>query len=184
MIAYPLPTFPGKTQESLLGLLLRKKLEPNVEDWVTEGRKIASGAAGSGTATDQEREDILGLWGWAGMAANEEARQHTWGGNYTLEEKAAGIQSVVTGLRRTLKENRDDSSDEEETAEDENDEDDIQGGFEEDKMEIIRARRKSVAGIDFELRRKGEHTASTPLPNALPIDNVFRFMMTGAERQA
>src|SRR5947207_2205118 len=40
-VAYPLPNFPGRTQEELLGQLLRKKLEPKVEDWVQQGRELA-----------------------------------------------------------------------------------------------------------------------------------------------
>ena len=52
-------------------------------------------------------DEIIELWEWAGMAANEQARKHEWGGDYTLEEIEGGIENVVTGLR-------DEVSDEEE----------------------------------------------------------------------
>ncbi|KAK3178154.1 hypothetical protein OEA41_000287 [Lepraria neglecta] len=39
LAAYPLPTYPGREKEPELNQLLRKKLEPHVEDWVEDGRK-------------------------------------------------------------------------------------------------------------------------------------------------
>ena len=44
-------------------------------------------------------EEITELWEWAGVAANEQARRHEWGGDYTLEETEGGIENVITGLR-------------------------------------------------------------------------------------
>ncbi|EPS37947.1 hypothetical protein H072_8479 [Dactylellina haptotyla CBS 200.50] len=38
-VAFPLPTFPVRTQENLLNLLLRKKLAPEVEEWLAAGRE-------------------------------------------------------------------------------------------------------------------------------------------------
>ena len=52
-------------------------------------------------------DEITDLWEWAGIAANEQARKHEWGGDYTADEIEGGIENVVTGLR-------DDESDEEE----------------------------------------------------------------------
>ena len=54
----------------------------------------------------REGDEVIEMWEWAGMAANEQARKHEWGGDYTLEEIEGGIENVVTGLR--------DESDEEE----------------------------------------------------------------------
>ncbi|KAK6542623.1 mediator of RNA polymerase II transcription subunit 8 [Orbilia ellipsospora] len=63
-VAFPLPTFPVRTQEGLLNLLLRKKLAPEVEEWLAAGRDkgLALKSAGgtgpdgkpSGTASDSE----------------------------------------------------------------------------------------------------------------------------------
>lgn len=47
-------------------------------------------------------EAQMELWNWAGRAANELARQHEWGGDFTLAERKAGVENVVTGLRRKL----------------------------------------------------------------------------------
>ena len=44
-------------------------------------------------------EEITELWEWAGVAANEQARKHDWGGDYTREETEGGIENVITGLR-------------------------------------------------------------------------------------
>lgn len=108
LVAYPLPLYPGREQEPVLNQLLRKKLEPHVEDWVEEGRlageEVANWDGGRG------RAEITGLWEWAGIAANEQARKHEWGGDYTVEEIEGGIENVVTGLR-------DEESDEEEGEE-------------------------------------------------------------------
>ena len=117
MSIYPTPEFPGQTQESLLGILLRKRLEPHVQDWVDQGREIAVESMGRGINAESQRIEVQDLWSWAGMAANEEARKHTWGGNYTLEEKEMGVEKVVTGLRRKLRADPDDSADEDDDGE-------------------------------------------------------------------
>jgi mediator of RNA polymerase II transcription subunit 8 len=41
---HPSTNFPGRTQENTLGLLLRKKLEPSLENLVEEGREAAQAA--------------------------------------------------------------------------------------------------------------------------------------------
>ena len=97
LVAYPLPSYPGREQEPVLNQLLRKKFEPRVEDWVEEGRTTGEDAL----KEDGGRgwEEINDLWEWAGVAANEQARKHEWGGDYTLEEIEGGVENVVTGLR-------------------------------------------------------------------------------------
>lgn len=75
---YPLPSYPGKEQEGLLSWLLRKKLEPGVEDWVEDGRAVGTEL---GNLAETKR-----FWQWAGMAANEEARKYEWGGDLSEEE--------------------------------------------------------------------------------------------------
>ena len=185
MSVFPLPEFPGKTQENLLGQLLRKKLEPSVEDWVTEGRDAATAAsnksaAGGGSGDHYRRtglglsnDELVDLWDWAGMAANQEAREHAWGGNYTLEEKEAGVKNVVTGLRRRLREDPDEES---------SDEDDDDEGFEDepdgDVMEIVGSQSQEFeaqSGKGNEERIVGRETS-----HPLPIDDVFRFLMKGS----
>lgn len=114
MVAYPLPLYPGREQEPVLNQLLRKKLEPHVEDWVEQGRlageEVVKEDGGRG------REEITELWEWAGITANEEARKHDWGGEYTVEEIEGGIENVVTGLRDEESDDEDDEMEEEGAA--------------------------------------------------------------------
>ena len=173
MTVYPTHEFPGQTEEVLLSQLLRKKLEPNVEDWAAEGRKIAIEASAQSSNGGLGPSELQDLWSWAGLAANEQARKHTWGGNYTLKEKEMGVENVVTGLRRKLKEDPDESSDEDE------DEDEEEGG-DGDEMEIVAVRRKSTGdGVEFDTARNSQHPAPEPASTALPINDTFRFLMTG-----
>ena len=173
MAVYPTPEFPGKTQEDLLGLLLRKKLEPDVEDWVEEGHKTAVEALDGGNTGGLREEDMHDLWEWAGMAANEQARKHTWGGNYTLEEREMGVENVVTGLRRKLKVDPDDSSDDDDDGV-EDDDNDNENDPDKDELELVRMHRKeNDDGVEFDLSKESQRSA------ALPMNDIFRFMMTG-----
>ncbi|KAF2501472.1 hypothetical protein BU16DRAFT_522450 [Lophium mytilinum] len=85
MHSYPLAAFPGQSQSNLLHQLLRKKLEPHVEDWISEGLGHASkfcemGEFGEGPTVGQkegglDEYDVSELWEWAGPAENDIARQ-------------------------------------------------------------------------------------------------------------
>lgn len=155
--------------------LLRKKLEPKVEDWAAEGRQIATEATEQGRNNGYTQSNLNELWNWAGMAANEDARKHTWGGNYTLAEKELGVENVVTGLRRKLKEDPDDSSEEEE-----DDQEAVETVPNPDEMEIVCVYGKdSGDGVDFDIRRESEYRPTEPNMDALPINDTFRFLMTG-----
>ncbi len=163
MAVYPLPSYPGKTQEALLGQLLRKKLEPEVEDWVTQGLQMAEAA---GMADDGKRSGVLDLWSWAGMAANELARGHEWGGDFTLEEREGGIENVVTGLKRKFAEEDED----EEEAEDEDGD-----GAGKDTTEDV--------GLKTTVEQEDEDLGSRVNGDPLPLEHVLKFMMTGIERK-
>lgn len=93
-VAYPLPTFPGREQEGLLNQLLRKKLEPNVEEWIEQGTEAVGRTQ---TINLQGWQD---LWGKAGLLANEEARKHAWGiesdESSEDEDDMQGIEPSVT----------------------------------------------------------------------------------------
>jgi mediator of RNA polymerase II transcription subunit 8 len=172
MVAHPLPTYPAQTQEVLLQELLRKKLQPHVEDWVAEARAVAS-ADSAGVDADSGHAGLREVWEWAGQAANEQARRHVWGGNYTLEEREGGIENVVTGLRRRLKADRADGDDGE--GDESGSESDEGDG---DELEVVGVRRKSVGGVEFDLRRNNEHMLEVG-GAAMPIGDVLRYMMTG-----
>jgi mediator of RNA polymerase II transcription subunit 8 len=133
-VVYPSTNYPGRTQEGLLGQLLRKKLEPEIETRVEEGRTIEK-------AVEESKEDVEDLWNWAqdwigeriGRYAAEEA-----GEEYTEEEKAMGIENVNTGLRRT-------SEDEESEEEDEDEE------MEDVGVGVTSVRRTSVGQVEFDM---------------------------------
>ena len=98
----------------------------------------------------------MDLWTWAGEEERRQGAKHPWFGNFTLEEIERGTENIVTGLRRKLKIDAEDESEEEEEEE---------GG--DDKM----------PDVDVGQAVKGPEQTTKPLP----IEDVFRFMMTGAE---
>lgn len=165
MNVFPLSNYPGTTQEALLNQLLRKKLEPGVEDWVAKGLDTARKA---GMEQESVRNEFLELWSWAGVAANELARGHEWGGEYTKEEREIGIENIMTGLRRGLNE----------------DEEDEEAEIEEDEMEFSDDKIKSqvLAG-----QENGKDADGIPAPsetgNPLPLEQILKFMATGVEPQ-
>ncbi|KAF7715759.1 Uncharacterized protein PECH_006204 [Penicillium ucsense] len=181
VVAYPGPEYPGRTQEPMLQQLLRTKLDPRVEDWVARGRAAGMAAHASSSLPSQSTipnpsdaamtntkrlndAELTELWQWAPIEANQEARKRNWGGNYTLEEREAGIQNVVTGLRRQLED--DDGSDDDEEGE----EDD-----EEDEMEVVGVHRKPSGGVEFDIAP--HHTR--PVQPVVPLDKILRYMTTG-----
>ena len=174
MTAYPLPSFPGQTQQGLLNQLLRKKVEPGVEDWLDRGRNTAQstfGARNDALTADDLRE----VWGWAPPFANGEAWKQRFGGDFTLAEREMGVKNVVTGLQRKLDDSVDESSeaDEDEDAIDEDEED-------ADEMQVVGVRRKSHApGVEFDISKESEHTPSKAISPAMPLEDISRFMMTG-----
>ncbi|KAI1964873.1 mediator of RNA polymerase II transcription subunit 8 [Ophidiomyces ophidiicola] len=180
IVAYPTPEFPGRTESTILHQLLRTKLEPRVEEWVARGRAVAKNNTASSQLQAQDGNEsarlsvdqLLSLWHWAPVEANMEARQRDWGGDYTLEEREMGIMNVITGLSRKL-----DEGDEEEDDDDEDE--DIAG----DDMEVIvgaHARAGGAPGVEFDIARGSSHTPPKPMAPGLPLEDVFRYMTTGA----
>ncbi|KAL2870269.1 RNA polymerase II mediator complex subunit MED8 [Aspergillus lucknowensis] len=181
--AYPAPEFPTKTHANTLEQLLRTKLDPRVEDWVSRGRRadenLVTGAttgttagmtAGAGGGLSEG--DLAALWEWAPVEANSEARRRNWGGNFTLEERERGVQSVAAelGLRRVLEDEGSEEEDEEEEEEEE-----------EDEMEVVGVR-KSVSGTGFEFdiaAAPGVAAQEGGVAPVVPLDEILRYMTTG-----
>jgi len=176
LVAYPGPDYPGRTQASTLEQLLRTKLDPRVEDWVARGRTAGSeppaldasnlnpSAAAAQAQKPLSEAELAELWRWAPIEANQEARRRNWGGNFTLEEREAGIQNVVTGLKRQLEDD--------EGSEDEEDEDE-EG---EDEMDVVGVRRKSDGnGVEFEIAPHHTHAVEP----VVPLGEILRYMTTG-----
>jgi mediator of RNA polymerase II transcription subunit 8 len=104
--------------------LLRKKLEPDVEELVEQGRETARLATPEGIAELQGIWDELREWTHDRIASyvREEA-----GDVYTKEEREMGIENVRTGLKKGLDEESDEEEDEEEEDEDDENEDAMDG---------------------------------------------------------
>lgn len=167
VVAFPLPLYPS-AQAHLLEHLLRTKPEPEVEEWIEKGQQIAQKYS-PGRDNGLSESDRDKLWEWAPVAANDEIRKQNWGGDYTMAEKQSGIENVETGLRRELQEppDLDEQADAEGADESEEDDED------EDEEEIVQVRRKSNApGLEFDVSTK-------PAAPPMPIENIFRFMVTG-----
>ncbi|KAL4885589.1 mediator complex, subunit Med8 [Aspergillus karnatakaensis] len=167
--AYPAPEFPTKTHGTTLEQLLRTKLDPRVEEWVSRGAKgdvhSLSSVQGAGAGTgmngnmlgqsggELSEGDLAALWEWAPVEANAEARRRNWGGNFTLEERERGIQSVVEGLGLTRVLEDDEESEEEE---------------DEDEMDVSGGKGDAVGGTGQEVVKP-----------VVPLDEMLRFMTTG-----
>ncbi|KAL2836573.1 mediator complex, subunit Med8 [Aspergillus pseudoustus] len=185
--AYPAPEFPTKTHGNMLEQLLRTKLDPRVQDWVSRGRKgdanalakpnnmlpgsvSGVGGFGNGDTGGLSEGDLAALWEWAPVEANMEARRRNWGGDFTLEERERGIQGVAAelGLRRTLEDDEGSSEEEDEEA---------------DEMEVVGVR-KSISGTGFEFdiaaSGAGAGTAGPEgVASLVPLNDILRYMTTG-----
>lgn len=155
----------------MLSQLVRTKLEPRGEEWVARGRRVGGRAENPpveetvGEGKVLTGDQLRDLWQWAPLSANEEARRRSWGGEFTIEEEEMGLENVVTGLKRSLFE---EESDEEEE------------GAHGDEMEVVGVhKRPGGTGVEFEISREGKDGLSAPAGDAMPLDSVFRFMMTG-----
>lgn len=170
LVAYPAPSYPGKTQANTLEQLLRTKLDPRVNDWVSHGRAVGANVSGLSGAQNQEggksllsEQELDELWAWAPLEANREARRRNWGGNFTLEEMEMGVENIVTGLRRELEV-------------DEEDEDEEESEEEVDGMQEV------APGLAQGAVDGGRGEVAAPEKPAMPglgLDEIMRFMTTG-----
>lgn len=194
LAVYPSASFPGRAQEGLLGQLLRKKLEPAVDDHIAEGRARTAQIL-EGVIDNEERYTRLRaldeLWRWAGPAANEQARAHEWHGDYTNEERDGGVENVRTGLRRKLDDGEEESSSEEDSEEGDGDEEYVEKSEVEsgEKMEGVTTRLRSAspeAKVNASSLRSnspdkgndGEKPVFAMGP-PMPVNAHFKYLMTG-----
>lgn len=190
LAAYPLPSYPGRDQEGLLEQLLRKKLEPDIEERVFAGRAAGESVpahatlanpdkSGLAEASRARRAELRDLWQWAGMAANGQARIHHWGADYTREEVERGVDNVMTGLKRKLVAPDDDDDDDEEES-DEEDEVAVQEGDGDDGIEMVGIRRSSVVDgqVQFDIHQKDDAGKLAPA-STMSVQAQLRYMMTG-----
>lgn len=156
--SYPLPSFPDKNHHNIVGQLLRKKLEPDVERWVDEGERLGRRVDGvdgeeSGAVGAKELDDI---WGWAAERAVTLTNEIPWGIDYTLEERdrEGGTEGVVTGMKRKLNDGMEEVDEDEEENESE----------EKEAKQTAEAKNNTSAG---------------PVAPPMPLEYTLRFMNTG-----
>jgi mediator of RNA polymerase II transcription subunit 8 len=182
---YPLPSYPGRTQEDLLTQLLRKKLQPQVEDWIANGERHAANNAveprhtngSSANPTEpgpqpMSTTQLTDLWEWAGREGNRIARDmgaDAFDDVFTLEEHEAGIETVVTGLRRKLWDSDD---------EDEDDEGEAQGKTKDDKQLDMDVDMADIIPEPVKILQRHNVDPSKP---PMSIEHILRFALTARE---
>ncbi|KAI9640497.1 mediator of RNA polymerase II transcription subunit 8 [Ciborinia camelliae] len=146
IVAFPSTNFPGRTQEALLLQLLRKKLEPQVEAWVDEGRNLQIDNVEAG----DNQGDIEETWKWAaewiGPRIGEYALNEG-GDEYTVEEREIGVENVNTGLK--------DEEESDEEDEEEEDDDEVMEGMGQ-RAQNKKATEKGFTRKDGRVRSKEE----------------------------
>ncbi|KAM3084459.1 mediator of RNA polymerase II transcription subunit 8 [Clarireedia jacksonii] len=146
IVAFPSTNFPGRTQEGLLLQLLRKKLEPQVETWVDEGRNLQI----DGLAEEGKDGNLEETWKWAAEWIGPRIREYALneaGDEYTAEERESGVENVNTGLR--------DEEESDEDDEDTEDGDQVMGGTSQ-SQEKKKAPEKVLTRKDGRIRSKDE----------------------------
>ncbi|KAM4058070.1 mediator of RNA polymerase II transcription complex subunit 8 domain-containing protein [Hirsutella rhossiliensis] len=190
MAIHPSTNYPGRTQENLLTQLLRKKLEPDVEELVADGRETARLATPEGVVELQAIWDELRQWTHERIAAyvRDEA-----GDVYTKDERATGTDKVRTGLRRGLDEESDDDDDDDDDDEEADEaedgiDDDGDGGDEgkKGKTRLVRGPEPETllwfaARGDFEVPRNVEYERKVGLRKGLEGVNIPPARPEGAE---
>lgn len=173
VVLVPTQSFPTRYHSFVLEHLFRTKLEPNVEEWQRQALKTAAEKENrqdrekrDGRMTTLSEEDRHELWSEAALVADAEVRKYAWfNGDYTLAEVENGIENVRHGLKRELKVPDLDTGDDDE---DEFELEDVQ----EDAMEVDQT--------DAKQKPTSNAAESEDSPtNAMPIDNLLRFMTKG-----
>jgi len=148
----------------VLQQLLRKKAEPAVEAWIEDNTNPAKVAKwDNGAETGLQEDEQQELWAFA-RSTNEQFREHVietgvFDFDYSLAEKKAGMDRVVTGLRRKLHRYLDDDEDDTEDYDD----DEVMG---EDAMPAAKPPNDPFGGV------KGVDTSKP----ALPIEAWLKYM--------
>lgn len=144
--------------------MLRKKLEPGTENWIETnttkfGEQVNGNAGEARGGLDYEK--VRELWNWAGPASNAIVMPMYEDGvfedDFTIAEREAGTDKVVTGLRRKL---------DGQVADDDAEDDDG-----DQKMEDMMP---AAANTASEV-----HGAIDTSLSSMPIDDVLKFATIG-----
>lgn len=127
--AYPTSTFPAysEQQQNLVFALLWKKLDPRGEEWIQKSLQDSSEQNGSTEQGSLAADQVEEVWDWAGKSSREFVEdwldKKTFEDTYTVAERKAGKDNVVTGIKRDLDWDSEDSEDEGDEDEDQMEED-------------------------------------------------------------
>lgn len=115
---------------------------------------------------------LTDLWEWAGREGNRIARDmgaDAFDDVFTLEEHEAGIETVVTGLRRKLWDSDD---------EDEDDEGEAQGKTKDDKQLDMDVDMTDIIPEPVKILQRHNVDPSKP---PMSIEHILRFALTARE---
>lgn len=185
---FPLPSYPGRTQEDLLLQLVRKKLEPDIEDWVAQATALAENAISTASHSYggmRQAEDYQELWKWAGEEAKRLSDRHDYlVVDYTVEELEGegGYAAVDTGLKRKLR--TEPPNPDKDDDEDDEDGDGNTGAEEDEETAYGLNESENEMALDGEEKEDLEKRETAKKPTvAMPMGAMMRFMVTG-ERPA
>ncbi|KAH7270627.1 mediator of RNA polymerase II transcription complex subunit 8-domain-containing protein [Fusarium redolens] len=172
MAIRPSTNYPGRTQENVLLQLLRKKLEPDVEEFVSQGLETAR------LATPEGLESLEQIWRELRSWLSDRVIHFISTENndpYTAEERATGVKNVRTGLRRPI----DDDEDEDEEEEEEGDEEEEDEEPEKPEIPEVKVRGAEpetllwfAARGDFEVPRNVEYERKVDVYKGLQGINI------------
>lgn len=139
-----------------------------MEEWVQQGEAFGrSVPPGQGPAHD----DLNDLWDWVPKAAKKMSKQQCWDGDYTLAERAQGLdqgfETIETGLDREL----DDPGTPNDADTDE-----------EDGSEEVEVEEDAMGGVEDQKRTARAPTVRTQKVPPMSIYDVHRFMTNGRAR--
>lgn len=112
--AHPMPNYPGLTEELRLQGMLRKKLDPRAEAWIDEALKSKK-AMGEDDGNLLSADQMEKIWESAKPVSREimapMLEDEVFDDDYTIEERAKGVENIVTGVKR-IDEGQDEDGDE------------------------------------------------------------------------
>ncbi|KAI1431357.1 mediator of RNA polymerase II transcription complex subunit 8-domain-containing protein [Xylaria sp. CBS 124048] len=125
---HPSTNFPGRTQEGVIGLLMRKKAEPDVQDAMDKGREMLASlpvprivsfdsTATPEVAKEAALEEVWNTTRDACQARIADYVMHEESDMFTAEEREMGIANVRTGLQHAEYEYDDEEDEDDEDGE-------------------------------------------------------------------
>lgn len=172
VVVYPATNFPGRTQENILGQLLRKKLEPPVETRVEEGRAMQ--------ASDEEASSVghEEVWRSAGDWLSQRMVQYVsveMRDDFTADERERGLASVNTGLRRKLNPRRPTMNDDDDN-DDSDEEEDADEEMEDVGLAVTTVSLSSEGPVEFGMGK----VTKNPQGNVRTEEDILRFSTNGS----